>query len=71
MIETEEFHSHSFNRNFPSAMTAMHPHAFVTSPEIVTALAIAEISFNPLADTLTNADGAGARSSGSGIASRV
>lgn len=50
---------HSFNRNF-AKRTDGNPntHAFVASPEIVTALAIAgDLTFNPLTDTLTNADG--------------
>lgn len=50
---------HSFNRNF-SARQDGNPntHAFVASPEIVTALAIAgDLSFNPITDTLVNEDG--------------
>ncbi len=50
---------HSFNRNF-AKRTDGNPntHAFVASPEIVTALAIAgDLTFNPLTDTLTNSDG--------------
>jgi len=50
---------HSFNRNF-SARQDGNPntHAFVASPEIVTALAIAgDLRFNPLTDTLTNEKG--------------
>lgn len=49
----------SFNRNF-SARNDGNPntHAFVASPEIVTALAIAgRLTFNPLTDTLTNEEG--------------
>ncbi|MBC8043938.1 MAG: aconitate hydratase [Rhizobacter sp.] len=49
----------SFNRNF-AARNDSNPntHSFVASPEIVTALAIAgSLTFNPLTDTLTNADG--------------
>jgi aconitate hydratase len=49
----------SFNRNF-SKRNDGNPstHAFVASPEIVTALAIAgDLTFNPLTDTLINADG--------------
>jgi aconitate hydratase len=49
----------SFNRNFTKrndGNTATH--AFVASPEIVTALAIAgSMKFNPLTDTLINEDG--------------
>ncbi|HRN98024.1 MAG TPA: aconitate hydratase, partial [Flavobacterium sp.] len=50
---------HSFNRNF-SKRADGNPNtlAFVGSPEIVTALAIAgDLSFNPLTDTLINEDG--------------
>ena len=50
---------HSFNRNF-AKRTDGNPntHAFVASPEIVTALAIAgDLTFNPLKDTLTNING--------------
>ncbi|MHC1702936.1 MAG: aconitate hydratase [Tenuifilaceae bacterium] len=50
---------HSFNRNF-AKRTDGNPntHAFVASPEIVTALAIAgDLTFNPLTDTLTNSNG--------------
>ncbi len=50
---------HSFNRNF-AKRTDGNPntHAFVASPEIVTALAIAgDLTFNPLTDTLTNSEG--------------
>ena len=49
----------SFNRNF-TARNDANPatHAFVASPEIVTALAIAgRLTFNPLTDTLVNAKG--------------
>ena len=49
----------SYNRNFPARNdgqpTTMN---FIASPEIVTAMALAgRLSFNPLADTLTGADG--------------
>ncbi|MGL5892725.1 MAG: aconitate hydratase, partial [Bacteroidia bacterium] len=50
---------HSFNRNF-SARQDGNPntHAFVASPEIVTALAIAgDLGFNPITDTLMNEEG--------------
>ena len=49
----------SFNRNFAKRNDGLaSTHAFVASPEIVTALAMAgTISFNPLTDTLPNADG--------------
>lgn len=46
----------SFNRNFAKRNDGNpNTHAFVASPEIVTALAIAgDITFNPLTDTLIN-----------------
>jgi aconitate hydratase len=49
----------SYNRNFPARndgqATTMN---FIASPEIVTAMALAgKLSFNPLTDTLTGADG--------------
>lgn len=49
----------SFNRNFAKRNDGLaSTHAFVASPEIVTAMAIAgTISFNPLTDTLANASG--------------
>lgn len=49
----------SFNRNFAKRNDGLaSTHAFVASPEIVTAMAIAgSIAFNPLKDKLTNADG--------------
>ncbi len=50
---------HSFNRNFAKRADGNpNTFAFVASPEIVTALAIAgDLGFNPLTDTLTNANG--------------
>jgi aconitate hydratase len=50
---------HSFNRNFSKRADGNpNTHAFVTSPELVTALAIAgTLDFNPLTDTLINMDG--------------
>ena len=50
---------HSFNRNFSKRADGNpNTHAFVTSPELVTALAIAgRLDFNPLTDTLVNAKG--------------
>lgn len=50
---------HSFNRNFAKRADGNpNTHAFVGSPEIVTALAIAgDLGFNPLKDTLINANG--------------
>ena len=49
----------SFNRNFAKRNDGNpNTHAFVASPEIVTALAIAgSITFNPLTDSLINEDG--------------
>ncbi len=49
----------SFNRNFAKRNDGLSStHAFVASPEIVTAMAIAgKISFNPLTDKLKNANG--------------
>ena len=49
----------SFNRNFAKRNDGNpSTHAFVASPEIVTALAIAgDLTFNPLTDTLTNESG--------------
>jgi len=49
----------SFNRNFASRNDGNpNTHAFVASPEIVTALAIAgDLTFNPLTDTLINEAG--------------
>jgi aconitate hydratase len=50
---------HSFNRNFSKRADGNpNTHAFVASPEIVAALAIAgDLGFNPLTDTLTNSKG--------------
>ncbi len=50
---------HSFNRNFAKRADGNpNTFAFVASPEIVTALAIAgDLTFNPITDTLTNAKG--------------
>jgi aconitate hydratase len=50
---------HSFNRNFAKRADGNpNTFAFVASPEIVTAMAIAgDLSFNPLTDTLTNDKG--------------
>jgi len=49
----------SFNRNFAKRNDGNpNTHAFVASPELVTAFAIAgDLSFNPLTDTLTNKNG--------------
>ncbi|ADB38070.1 aconitate hydratase [Spirosoma linguale] len=49
----------SFNRNFAKRNDGnASTHAFVASPEIVTAFAIAgDLTFNPMTDTLTNEDG--------------
>ena len=50
---------HSFNRNFAKRADGNpNTYAFVASPEIVSALAIAgDLGFNPLTDTLTNEKG--------------
>ena len=50
---------HSFNRNFSKRADGNpNTHAFVTSPELVTALAIAgRLDFNPLTDMLLNDKG--------------
>lgn len=49
----------SFNRNFAKRNDGLaSTHAFVASPEIVTAFAIAgDLTFNPLKDTLRNEEG--------------
>src|SRR5882762_9344118 len=49
----------SFNRNFAKRNDGNpNTHAFVASPEIVTAFAIAgDLTFNPLTDSLTNSEG--------------
>ncbi|CAF5072778.1 unnamed protein product, partial [Rotaria magnacalcarata] len=49
----------SYNRNFPGRNDGNpHTHAFVTSPELVTAMVLAgDLHFNPLTDSLTAADG--------------
>ena len=50
---------HSFNRNFAKRADGNpNTHAFVASPEMVTALAIAgDLTFNPITDKLINEDG--------------
>lgn len=50
---------HSFNRNFAARQDGNpNTYAFVASPEITTALAIAgDLTFNPLTDYLTNENG--------------
>ena len=50
---------HSFNRNFSKRADGNpNTHAFVASPEMVAAIAIAgDLSFNPLTDTLLNDNG--------------
>ena len=50
---------HSFNRNFAKRADGNpNTHAFVGSPELVTAIAIAgDLTFNPATDTLTNKNG--------------
>jgi len=55
----EEHHRHSYNRNFAKRNDA-NPgtHAFVTSPEIVTALAFAgSLNFNPATDSISTPSG--------------
>ncbi|UZR95622.1 aconitate hydratase [Chondrinema litorale] len=50
---------HSFNRNFAKRADGNpNTHAFVTSPEMVAAIAISgKLGFNPMTDTLTNDKG--------------
>jgi len=50
---------HSFNRNFSKRADGNpNTHAFVTSPEMVAAIAISgDLGFNPMTDTLTNEKG--------------
>jgi len=50
---------HSFNRNFSKRADGNpRTHAFVGSPELVTAIALSgKLGFNPLTDTLTTTDG--------------
>ena len=50
---------HSFNRNFSKRADGNpNTHAFVSSPEMVMAVAISgKLGFNPMTDTLTNKDG--------------
>ncbi|WP_437918348.1 aconitate hydratase [Sphingobacterium sp. LRF_L2] len=50
---------HSFNRNFAKRADGNpNTYAFVTSPEMVAAIAISgDLGFNPVTDTLTNRDG--------------
>ncbi len=50
---------HSFNRNFAKRADGNpNTYAFVGSPELVTAMAIAgDLGFNPMTDTITNVDG--------------
>jgi aconitate hydratase len=50
---------HSFNRNFAKRADGNpNTYAFVASPELVTALAIAgDLTFNPITDTLINENG--------------
>lgn len=59
--EKEEKNSivHSFNRNFAKRADGNpNTHAFVTSPEMVAAIAISgKLDFNPLTDSLTNEKG--------------
>lgn len=50
---------HSFNRNFSKRADGNpNTHAFVASPELVTAIALSgKLGFNPMTDTLTNDKG--------------
>lgn len=50
---------HSFNRNFAKRADGNpNTHAFVASPELVAAIALAgRLDFNPITDTLTGTDG--------------
>jgi len=50
---------HSFNRNFSKRVDGNpNTHAFVASPEIVAAIALAgDLTFNPITDTLLNDNG--------------
>jgi aconitate hydratase len=50
---------HSFNRNFSKRADGNpNTHAFVASPEIVTAISVAgDLTFNPMTDLLINSDG--------------
>ena len=50
---------HSFNRNFSKRADGNpNTHAFVTSPEMVAAIAISgQLDFNPMTDTLVNENG--------------
>ena len=50
---------HSFNRNFAKRADGNpNTHAFVASPEITAAIAIAgRLDFNPLTDSLINSNG--------------
>lgn len=54
---------HSFNRNFAKRADGNpNTHAFVGSPELVTAIAISgDLTFNPLKDTLVNENGEAVR----------
>ena len=57
--ESENTIVHSFNRNFAKRADGNpKTHAFVASPEIVTALALSgDLSFNPITDYLINEEG--------------
>ncbi len=60
-MEEEEKNTivHSFNRNFSKRADGNpNTHAFVGSPELVTAIALSgELTFNPIVDTLKNKNG--------------
>lgn len=48
----------SFNRNFAKRADGNRTHAFIASPEMAVAFAIAgDLCFNPLTDTLKNEKG--------------
>lgn len=58
-VEEKNTIVHSFNRNFAKRADGNpNTHAFVGSPELVTAIAIAgDLTFNPVTDSLTNENG--------------
>jgi aconitate hydratase len=58
-VEEKNTIVHSFNRNFSKRADGNpNTHAFVGSPELVTAIAIAgDLTFNPVTDSLTNENG--------------
>ena len=64
---------HSFNRNFAKRADGNpNTYAFVGSPEIVTALAIAgDLTFNPMKDKIINEDGNEILDTGGGILNMI